>query len=56
MFVVEEGQFNQGDLNKAIQFIELVRLTNADGIEFQMAFADGFYCSDHPMYNHYKNI
>lgn len=55
-FIVEEGQANQGDLNIARKMIELAKDTGADAIEFQLAIADDFYISSHPVYERYKKI
>jgi sialic acid synthase SpsE len=53
-FVVEEGQYNQGDLRKALRMVELAAGTGADAIEFQLSIAEEFYCSSHPGYEIYK--
>jgi sialic acid synthase SpsE len=55
LFVIEEGQFNQGDFDKAILMIELANMVGADAIEFQLARADEFYIESHPMYDLYKS-
>lgn len=54
-FVVEEGQYNQGDFSKALRMVELAAKTGADAIEFQLAIAEDFYIRDHPGYAIYKN-
>ena len=35
-FIIEEGQFNLGNFNRALQFIEIAALTGADSLEFQL--------------------
>ena len=54
-FVVEEGQYNQGDLRKALRMVELAAATGADAIEFQLALAGDFYVRQHPGYEIYKS-
>lgn len=54
-FVVEEGQYHQGDLSKALKMVELAAGTGADAIEFQLAIAGEFYIETHPGYNIYKS-
>jgi sialic acid synthase SpsE len=53
-FMVEEGQFNQGNIEQAKRMIKLVAETGADAIEFQLAIADDFYVSGHPGHAIYK--
>lgn len=54
LFIIEEGQFNLGNFDKAIQMIELAAKTGANGIEFQLAYADDFYIRSDAGYNTYK--
>lgn len=54
-FVVEEGQYNQGSLPKALKMIEIAAATGADAIEFQLALAGDFYVLQHPGYDIYKS-
>lgn len=54
-FVVEEGQYNQGDFSKALRMVELAAIAGADAIEFQLAIAEDFYIRDHSGYAIYKN-
>jgi sialic acid synthase SpsE len=54
-FIIEEGQFNQGDFSKALMMIELAAEVGADAIEFQLAYADDFYIKSHHGYELYKN-
>lgn len=53
-FVVEEGQFNQGDFSQALKMIELAAGTGADAIEFQLAIAEDFYITNHSGFAIYK--
>jgi sialic acid synthase SpsE len=53
-FVVEEGQYNQGDLGKAIRMVELAAGAGADAVEFQLADADEFYIRNSSGYEIYK--
>ena len=53
-FIVEEGQFNLGDFQKALLMIELVSKTGASAIEFQLAYADDFYIKSEQGHNIYK--
>lgn len=52
-FVVEEGQYSQGNYSKAIEMLELVSLTGADAIEYQFAYADEFYIKGNAGYSTY---
>lgn len=54
LFIIEEGQFNLGNFEKAIQFIELAGMTGANAIEFQLAYADDFYVKSEPGHGIYK--
>lgn len=53
-FIIEEGQANLGDFNKAIQMIDAASKTGADAIEFQLAKADDFYVRNHEGFEIYK--
>ena len=53
--MVEEGQANLGDINKAYLMTELAVECGADAIEFQFARADEFYISTHPGHQIYKD-
>ncbi|HMJ47597.1 MAG TPA: N-acetylneuraminate synthase family protein [Ferruginibacter sp.] len=53
-FIIEEGQFNLGDFQKALQMIELSGFTGASAIEFQLAYADDFYITSEPGHQIYK--
>jgi N,N'-diacetyllegionaminate synthase len=53
-FVVEEGQFHEGHLTRALQMVEQAAGTGADAIEFQLAIADDFYVKSHPGHAIYK--
>jgi N,N'-diacetyllegionaminate synthase len=53
-FIVEEGQFNLGDFQKARQMIELAGMTGASAIEFQLAYADDFYIKSEQGHQIYK--
>lgn len=54
LFIIEEGQFNLGNYEKAIQFIELAGMTGANAIEFQLAYADDFYIQSEAGHGVYK--
>ena len=53
-FIVEEGQFNLGNFEKAMQMIELTGKTGATAIEFQLVYADDFYVKSEQGYGLYK--
>jgi sialic acid synthase SpsE len=53
-FIVEEGQFNLGNFDKALQMIEMVSKTGANAIEFQLAYADDFYIETDSGHGIYK--
>jgi N,N'-diacetyllegionaminate synthase len=53
-FIIEEGQFNLGNFQKALQMIEFAGLTGATAIEFQLAYADDFYIKTEPGHPIYK--
>jgi N,N'-diacetyllegionaminate synthase len=54
LFIIEEGQFNLGNFDKAVQFIELAGKTGANCIEFQLAYADDFYIRSEAGHSAYK--
>jgi len=54
-FIIEEGQANLGDFNKALQMIESAAYSGGDAIEFQLARADDLYVMNHEGYAIYKN-
>ncbi len=51
-FIVEEGQANWGDFDKALKMVDIASETGANAIEFQFAIADDFYINTHP----YKDV
>lgn len=53
-FVIEEGQANLGDFEKALSMIDYAADAGADAIEFQLARADDFYVKNHPGYEIYS--
>jgi sialic acid synthase SpsE len=52
-FVIEEGQANLGDYNKALSMIDIAAETGADAIEFQLARAADFYVKNHQHFETY---
>jgi N,N'-diacetyllegionaminate synthase len=54
LFIAEEGQANQGDLNLALKMIDLAFDSGADGIEFQLFYAKDMYILNHRGYQIYK--
>lgn len=52
-FVVEEGQANLGNFDKAIKMIEHASYSGADAIEFQLTKSDDFYIKKDPGYKIY---
>lgn len=52
-FIVEEGQANLGDFNKALGMIDATAKTGADAIEFQLARARDFYIKNNPGFQLY---
>lgn len=52
-FIIEEGQANNGDFNKALEMINAAAKTGADAIEFQLARASDFYIKNHPEFQLY---
>jgi len=53
-FIVEEGQANLGDFDKALRMIDMVAGTGADAIEFQLARASDFYVESAPGFKIYQ--
>ena len=53
-FVVEEGQANLGNFDKAINMIEVAAETGANAIEFQLAIASDFYVKSHDGFKIYS--
>lgn len=53
-FIIEEGQFNLGDYQSAINMIDLASMTGANAIEFQLAYAEDFYTIKSKGYQIYK--
>ena len=53
-FVIEEGQANQGDFEKALGMVEYVSNTGADAVEFQLAIAGDLYVKNHHGYEIYS--
>jgi N,N'-diacetyllegionaminate synthase len=47
-FIIEEGQANWGDFNKALKMIDVAVEAGGDAIEFQFAIPSDFYVKDHP--------
>src|SRR5713226_6736942 len=54
VFLIEEGQANDGDLGVAREMIELTAEAGADAIEFQVADADRLYVTEHPQHTKYR--
>ena len=54
-FIVEEGNANDGDINKAFDMIDLAAKSGADAIEFQLAIASDFYVENDLGFKRYKN-
>ncbi len=52
-FIIEEGQANLGDFNKALKMIETASKTGGDAIEFQLAKAGDLYIENHEGYEIY---
>jgi N,N'-diacetyllegionaminate synthase len=48
LMFAEEGQANQGDFNLALKMIDTAAEAGADGIEFQLFFADDMYIKKEP--------
>lgn len=53
-FIVEEGNANDGNFEKALQMIDLAAECGANAIEFQLAIASDFYVRNDPGYERYK--
>ena len=53
-FVIEEGQANLGDFEKALSMIDYAADAGGDAIEFQLARADDFYVKNQPGYEIYS--
>ncbi|NLD46168.1 MAG: hypothetical protein GX660_03070 [Clostridiaceae bacterium] len=53
-FTVEEGQANLGNFDKALKMIDYAAKTEADAIEFQLAFASDFYVKSHKGFQVYS--
>jgi len=54
LYIAEEGQANQGDLDLALKMIELASESGADGIEFQLFWAEDMYVNSHKGFQIYK--
>ena len=52
-FIAEEGQANLGDVQTALDMIDLAADAGVDAIEFQFARAADFYVASHPGYEKY---
>ena len=52
-FVIEEGQANLGDIQKALNMIDYAADSGSDAIEFQLAIANDFYVKSHSGYEIY---
>lgn len=55
LFLVEEGQANQGDVDLARRMVELAAGTGAGAIEFQFGIADDLYAPSHPNHAVYRS-
>lgn len=55
VMIAEEGQANQGDINLAFEMCRLAKNADADGIEFQLFFADDMYIVADPSHSLYRN-
>ena len=53
-FIIEEGQANLGNYNRALSMIDAAVTTGAEAIEFQLARVGDFYVKDDPGYKIYK--
>ena len=53
-FIIEEGQANWGDFNKALKMIDTAVEAGGDAIEFQFAIPNDFYIKTHPYIDVYK--
>ncbi|MBI9082620.1 MAG: N-acetylneuraminate synthase family protein [Desulfobacterales bacterium] len=54
LYIAEEGQANQGDVDLAFKMINLASDAGADGIEFQLFWAEDMYARNHEGYQIYK--
>lgn len=52
-FIIEEGQANLGDFQKALDMIDYAADSGGDAIEFQLARANDFYVKSHSGYEIY---
>jgi len=55
LMFAEEGQANQGDINIALQMAKFALQAGADGIEYQLFFADDMYAKYDPGHSIYKS-
>lgn len=55
-FTIEEGQYNQGNLDKALKMMDYAKNIGANAIEFQFAIAKDFYIKNHSGYDVYSKI
>jgi N,N'-diacetyllegionaminate synthase len=55
LMFAEEGQANQGNFNLALKMINTAANVGADGIEFQLFFADDMYIREAPGHQIYLN-
>ena len=55
LMIAEEGQANQGDISIALQMAKFALQSGADGIEYQLFFADDMYAKYDPGHNLYKS-
>jgi sialic acid synthase SpsE len=53
-FIIEEGQANLGNFEKALKMVDIASQTGADAIEFQLAKASDFYIQSHKGYKIYS--
>ncbi len=53
-FIIEEGQANWGDFDKALKMIDTAIEVGGDAIEFQFAIPEDFYVAHHEYINIYK--
>ncbi len=54
LYIAEEGQANMGDYNLAIKMIDLAYESGADGIEFQLFWAEDMYIESNQYFEYYK--
>ena len=55
LMIAEEGQANQGDINIALEMARFAKDSGADGIEYQLFFADEMYAKNDPGHKLYKS-